>query len=133
MIQHSPENVIGVGIDIVENTRIRGALSCWGERFRNRIFTGLEQAYCDAKVQPCLHYGVRFACKEAFIKALGESRPSNLRWLDMEIVSGKKGSPWMRLHSDQIPLKDDQIRISLSHTKNYSVAVVLITKKETSG
>ena len=62
--------VLGVGIDLVENGRIKRVLSQWGRSFKNRVFLPAEQAYCEAKAQPWHHYAGRYAVKEAVSKAV---------------------------------------------------------------
>lgn len=62
--------IVGIGTDIVEISRIKNAVAKWGERFLRKIFTENEISYCYKKKDPFPHLAVRFAAKEAVIKAL---------------------------------------------------------------
>jgi len=63
--------IYGIGTDIVEIKRVRDAVERWGKRFLKKIFTENEISYCYKKKDPFLHLAVRFAEKEALIKAIG--------------------------------------------------------------
>jgi holo-[acyl-carrier protein] synthase len=80
---------ISIGNDIISNERVRKALADHGDRFLNRIFTEEEQIYCLAKKDPVPHLAARFACKEAFIKAIGLEPNETLNYSVVTLV--KKG------------------------------------------
>ena len=65
--------VLGIGIDVCDTSRIERMLAArTGARFRARIFTDAEQAYCEGRRRGRGEsYAVRFAAKEAAMKALG--------------------------------------------------------------
>ena len=81
-------NVVGVGIDQIEVSRIRQSIARHGENFLGKVFTKKEQAFCMERTDsaPCL--AARFAAKEAMSKALGTGIGKEFGWLDMEV--GKK-------------------------------------------
>ena len=58
-----------VGLDLIEIERVARALE--RPRFRERVYTEAERAYCDTKKNPAQSYAARFAGKEAVGKALG--------------------------------------------------------------
>ena len=125
------EAVLGVGVDIVENTRIRESLEKFGDRFRRRVYTTGEQAYCEARPDPVLHYAARFAAKEAVSKAFGTGIGADLGWLDMEVYKeGPSGEPLLRLlgkGSDLLRARGGaRVLVSLSHTKDYAVAQAVL-------
>ena len=68
---------IFIGTDIVEVDRINKLLLKSGELFKNKVFTTLEQKYCDSKSSPSIHYAGRFAAKESIIKAVKSSEYKN--------------------------------------------------------
>jgi len=78
--------VLGTGVDLVENERVRALLTRWGSRFRDRVYLPAEQAYCESKASPWLYYAGRFAVKEAVSKAFGTGIGEGLGWLDIEVV-----------------------------------------------
>jgi len=117
-----------VGIDIVQNQRIESAIRRFGERFLRRVFTEKELEYClsqEAKI-PCL--SARWACKEAVIKAFYIEFGVLLRFKEVE-VSGSMGKPariTIRREGMEELLRGRRIEISLSHERDYSVAVAFI-------
>jgi holo-[acyl-carrier protein] synthase len=124
------EHVIGTGVDLVENERIRDLLTRWTFHFKNRVFLPSEQAYCDTKASPWLYYAGRFAVKEAVSKAFGTGIGPALGWKDMEVIRGTSGAPSVRLSSHGRQLAHSQgvsrILISLSHTHHFAVAHALL-------
>jgi holo-[acyl-carrier protein] synthase len=125
------ERVIGTGVDLVENERIRTLLERWEDRFKSRVFLPSEQSYCESKASPWLYYAGRFAVKEAVSKAFGTGIGPDLGWLDMEVVKDPvSGAPSISLSAHGRLLaerrKVARILISLSHTHNFAVAHALL-------
>lgn len=123
---------LGVGVDIVETSRIRDSLEKFGPRFRNRVFTPDEQAYCDARPDPVIHYAARFAAKEAVSKAFGTGIGAQLGWLDIEIYKEPgSGAPFVRLRGKGADLLQAcggrAMLVSLSHTHDYAAAAAVLT------
>src|ERR1700750_275503 len=58
--------IVSIGIDIIEIRRVREVLART-PRFRERVFTAAERAYCDSRgeASAAQHYAARFAAKEA--------------------------------------------------------------------
>jgi holo-[acyl-carrier protein] synthase len=114
-----------VGIDIIEISRIKMAISRWGDRFLQRVYTPQELALYRGKVESL---AARFAGKEAAIKAL--SIPGTIiAWRDVEILSESNGKPVVHLYSQALKqarkLGLEGVGISLSHSREYAVAVVI--------
>lgn len=120
--------IYGIGIDIVKTERVREAVERWGEKFLERVFTKDEICYAYKKKDPFLPLSVRFAAKEAFIKAL--SHDQNIPLTDIEVRNQDNGRPILELHGkagEFLKLKEIQtIHLSLSHEKDYGVACVVI-------
>ncbi len=120
----------GVGIDIVKTERMRAAVERWGDRFLERVFTEDEIAYCYRKKEPYLSLSVRFAAKEAFVKAIGSGAPVSLREIEVTNLSG--GRPQFVLKGRLSAFfEEKEIRcahLSLSHEKEFGVACVVIEK-----
>ena len=114
-----------LGIDITEIDRIRRTLERW-PRMAARLFTERERAYCDARGDPAAHYAARFAAKEATAKALGRW----LRWQEVEIANDPSGRPRLLVHGEAAALagvsEGGQLIVSLSHSRDYAVASVLL-------
>jgi holo-[acyl-carrier protein] synthase len=84
--------IVGSGIDVIEIARIERALSRGGDRFARRVFTPREIADCSARRRPELHFAVRFAAKEAVMKAVGTGWGQGVRWVDIEVVPSPAGA-----------------------------------------
>ena len=122
------ENQVGLGVDIVEIARMAAVLKRT-PRFKSRVFTADEQAYCDSMASPEIHYATRFAAKEAVVKALGTGFRHGIRPNDIEVYLNSKGKPRVRLHRAAakiaVHLGIEEIPLSLSYTHNEAVACAL--------
>lgn len=78
--------IVGAGIDIVEIARVERALDRRGERMRLRLFTERERAACERRARPGPHFALRFAVKEAGMKAVGTGWRRGVGWRDFELV-----------------------------------------------
>jgi holo-[acyl-carrier protein] synthase len=121
--------IYGIGIDLIEVERIRKQLAN-GDRFKDRIFTPDEIAYCESKKNKAQNYAARFAAKEAFFKALGTGWRGGLAFDQVEIVSDSLGKPEIRLHGKAEQLITEKgitnICVSLTHLKDIASAVVTL-------
>jgi len=115
--------IVGIGIDIIEIDRVEQAIS--RERFRARVFSPDERAYCD---QACSaeRYAGRFAAKEAVAKALSCS----LNWREVEILTSESGAPVPRLHGRALEhLGSGRLHVSISHSRLYAVAQAIVERE----
>jgi holo-[acyl-carrier protein] synthase len=112
-----------IGIDIIEIARIKAAIARQGEAFLQRIYTDSELELYRWKL-PSL--AARFAAKEAVIKALGKPT-AGARLKDIEILADDKGKPLVNLYGEAQnqakALGLDGFAVSLSHSKEYAIAV----------
>ncbi|MBI4216392.1 MAG: holo-ACP synthase [Chloroflexi bacterium] len=113
------------GIDIIEIERIREALARWGDRFLRRIYTPQELKHCRGKVE---ELAVRFAAKEAVMKALGTGI-RGVGWREIEILSNRRGAPQVVLHrraqARAQALELEGLAVSLSHSRDFAIASVI--------
>ncbi|MGI8423657.1 MAG: holo-ACP synthase [Chloroflexota bacterium] len=116
---------LSVGTDIVEIYRVAGVIDRWQDRFLQRVYTTAELHYCRGRVA---ELAARFAGKEAISKALGTGI-RGLAWRDMEILPDALGKPTVTLHDRALRRAADVglsvFEISLSHARDYAVAVVV--------
>jgi len=123
--------VVGLGVDVCDIARIRRALERpTGERFKARIFTPGERAYCEQRRRGRFaSYAVRFAAKEAAMKALGTGWADGIRWQDVEVVRPPNGPPALVLHGRAAAIARRRgIRrwlLALSHGDASAVASVI--------
>lgn len=120
--------IYGIGIDIVKIERMKEAHEKWGLRFFEKFLTEQEVSYCFEKKDPYLSASVRFAAKEALVKAIGSEIFVNLK--DVEIVSSESGRPWIKVHGELQRFFAEKginrCHLSLSHEKEFGVACVVL-------
>jgi holo-[acyl-carrier protein] synthase len=125
--------VYTIGVDLIEVQRIEGAVARWGERFLRRVYTPAEIDYCAGRAGSL---AARWAAKEAVSKALGTGwapqEPHDAGWIDwieIEVERQPSGEPSLRLHGKARERADALgifgWRLSLSHTREHAVAMVL--------
>src|ERR1700731_2420913 len=122
--------IVGTGIDIAEVPRIREVIERHGERFLKRIFTEGEIQYCESKANRVERYAARFAAKEAGMKAIGTGWNHGVTWRDVEVCRQPGGRPPIAFHGKAAEfaakLGAVHIALSLSHTKEYAIAQVIL-------
>src|SRR5215470_475151 len=123
--------IAGTGIDVIEVERIERALTRprIGERFRVRVFTPGEIAYCESRGRPRYQsYAARFAAKEATMKALGTGWNRHVGWNDIEVLRQRGRAPMIVLHGKAAEFARrcgiTRIHLSLSHTASFAIAYV---------
>jgi holo-[acyl-carrier protein] synthase len=124
--------IISIGVDIIEVARIREVL-LRTPRFRERVFTPAERAYCDSRnTVAAQHYAARFAAKEAMLKALQTGWRGGIRWQDVEIATRDSGAPYLILHALVRDLFNSSgataAHLSLSHTSEHAIAQVVLER-----
>ena len=123
--------IVGIGVDIIENKRIKNSLK--NLKFKKRIYSAKELAQSSLSKNKVGFFSKRFAAKEAFAKALGTGFSGNLNFKDIEIVNDKKGKPYY-LKSKKISkiihknfnIKKYNCFLSISDEKDYSTAFTII-------
>ncbi len=119
--------VVGIGVDLVEVERIAQMAQKWEERFLARIFTAAEIQRCRQRAASAECFAVRFAAKEALAKALGHGFCQHFKWTDIEVVNDERGQPNFAISGiTQKLIKNRTVKLSLSHTKSYAVAMVVV-------
>ena len=128
-------SILGTGVDIVENYRLKKLLLQKKTNFRNKIFTNNEIAYCEKKTNIANCYSKRFAAKEAFVKALGTGFRKNINFKDIEVINNYYGKPYLLVNKKVInkikstfKIKKFNILLSIADEKKYSIATVIISK-----
>jgi len=123
--------IFGIGIDNIEVVRIKKQIND-SIKFKDKIFTAKEIKYCESKKNYAESYAVRFAAKEAFLKAIGTGWSNGIQFKDIEILNDKKGKPVVYLHGKAKQIKLDKelgnIQVSLSHLKEIATAIIIVEK-----
>ena len=122
------ENAVGLGVDIVEVERMKRILERTPS-FAERVFSPDECAYCNRMASPATHYALRFAAKEAIVKALGTGFSDGIGVRDIEVVRTKSGRPIAKLSGRAQQVAQEQgvreLSISLSYTHTDAVACAM--------
>ena len=87
--------ILGIGTDLANIDRIAATLERFGDRFRNRVFTEVEQAKAERRADIAGTYAKRWAAKEACSKALGTGLRMGIAWKDMAVSNVATGQPVM--------------------------------------
>ena len=121
--------VLGIGFDLIDLTDFARTLERSGDRFLRRVYTKEEIEYCQAQPHSQQSYAVRFAAKEATMKALGIAGEEGLQWRDFEVILGASSQPSMMLHRGAAAkartLGVSLLSLSLSHSESAAGAVVI--------
>ena len=89
--------IIGTGTDLANIDWIKKVLIRHGDRFRNRVFTNIEQAKARRRNDEASTLAKRWAAKEACSKALGTGLRMGISWKDMAVTNIDTGQPVMTL------------------------------------
>jgi holo-[acyl-carrier protein] synthase len=116
---------LAAGIDAIELDRVASTLKRHPERFLARVFTDLEVAFCRGRVH---ELAVRFAAKEAMMKALGTG-VRGIAWREIEVLPNRRGKPLVYLHGKAKKRADalgmGQPEVSLTHSDTLALAFVV--------
>ena len=122
-------SIIGIGVDIVETSRIADLMGNHPHRFLERCFTLGEQKDSQSPKRQHEHLAARFAAKEAALKALGTGWSQGVGWTDVEVVKDSAGKPSLNISgkAEEIAkgLGISKWHLSLSHISTHAVASVI--------
>lgn len=121
------EMKINCGTDIIEIDRVKKAIERLENKFLNKIFTPKEIEYCESKKQMKFqHYAARFAAKEAVFKAVSNNLENKYQigWKNVQVKNDDKGKPSIEFLDCNIKGLQS-IEISISHCKEYAIAMVV--------
>ncbi|MBN8631557.1 MAG: holo-ACP synthase [Rhodobacterales bacterium] len=90
--------ILGIGSDLCNIERIEATLLRHGDRFKERVFTEIEQRKADSRPRAvAATYAKRWAAKEACSKALGTGLRMGIAWKDMAVTNLRSGQPVMHV------------------------------------
>ncbi len=126
--------ILGVGVDIIDNNRIKTLIR--KKNFIFRIFSKSEINFSKKKNSRIAFFAKRFAAKESFSKSIGTGIRDNLIFKDIEILNDKFGKPYFRktkkinnLIYKKFKVKKYNLFLSISDEKDYSIAFTIIQKQ----
>jgi holo-[acyl-carrier protein] synthase len=122
--------IVGIGLDIAEVDRVKGAIDRHGERFLNRVYTEAERRYCESKPNRFERFAGRFAAKEAAMKAIGTGWKHGVAWRDFEVRRAPSGQPIIQFAGKAAEIADSlgvkRALVTISHTEANAIAQVLL-------
>jgi holo-[acyl-carrier protein] synthase len=126
--------ILGIGVDIIENSRISNSLK--NKLFIERIFSKSEILIAKKIKDKKNYYSKRFAAKEAFAKSIGTGFRDNLNFKDISIVNDRMGKPSFiisekikKIIKKEFKVSSFNFFLSISDEKKYSIAYVILQKK----
>jgi holo-[acyl-carrier protein] synthase len=126
--------ILGIGVDIVENSRIGKLLK--NKLFIKRIFSNSEILIANKTKDKKSYYSKRFAAKEAFAKSIGTGFRGDFNFKDLSIINNKLGKPSFvinekikKIIKKQFKITSFNFFLSISDEKKYSIAYVILQKK----
>ncbi|MFD4292505.1 holo-ACP synthase [Rhodococcus sp. NPDC058505] len=128
--------ILGIGFDLVTVSEFAEQLSRPGTAMKSSFRPG-ERRYCEGKADPARHYAVRWAAKEAVIKAWASSRfarppaVGDNAYVQVEVVNDAWGRPTIKLHDEAAQfLPGAIIHLSLTHDGDMAGAMVVIEEPD---
>ena len=121
--------IFGIGIDIVDLTRVARIHQKYGNRLAQKIL-GERELGNFSETLSAQHLATHFAAKEATVKALGTGFQSGVRPSNIHLDYGRLGKPSIRVSDKAAELfEKNAIRkafVSISHDKDLVVAFVVL-------
>ena len=127
--------ILGIGVDIVENSRIGKLLK--NKLFIKRMFSNSEILIANKIKDKKAYYSKRFAAKEALAKSIGTGFRDGFNFKDISVINDKQGKPLFVINEKIKKIIKKQFKtttfnffLSISDEKKYSVAYVILQKNE---
>ena len=125
---------IGIGVDIINNKRIKNSIK--NKNFLSRVFGSHELLKSKKILNKTNYFAKRFAAKESLSKALGTGFKDGLSFKDIQILNNRAGKPYFLLSNKlenfikkKKKLKNFNLFLSISDQRDYSVAFTVIQSK----
>lgn len=120
-------SIVGIGIDVVDVARMRDTITRTPS-VRDRCFTPGEREYAERARDPAERFAVRFAAKEAVMKAMGLGLGA-FGFFDVEVLRADDGVPTLHISGDAARLAAERgitrWHLSLTHTETTAAAYVI--------
>lgn len=131
----NPAMFAGIGVDLANVERIQQAVERGdgaGEAFIEKAYYPAEVAYCRSAHFPSERFAALWAVREAAVKALGTGYADGVGFHDLEILCEEGQAPRLQFHGRFAEIAAERgirdSRVTLSHDRNYVVAVVVLLK-----
>ena len=125
--------VLGIGVDIVKNSRIKKSIL--NKSFLYRVFTNEEILISKNIKNKSSYFAKRFAAKEAFSKSLGTGFRDDFNFKDISVINDKLGKPSFfiskkikNMIKKKFKIRKFNFFLSISDEEKYSMAFVILQK-----
>lgn len=122
-------NILGLGTQIHDCTRVRKLIDKHAEKFLYEVFTEREIAYCSQRSHSTEYYAAIWATKEAVFRSLGRKWRQGMNWHDVEVVCQKGSEAKVRLNG---PTKEraltkgaKAIKVSFAYSRLFATATAI--------
>ena len=126
--------IAGIGVDIVEISRVARSLDRWGDRFRDKILHSVEVRSGLSDAIAAAYLARQFAAKESVSKALGTGMRAGVYFGDIRILRGEGGAPLVELTGGAAERAAeagvDKIHISISDEAEYAIAYAIAERPD---
>ena len=121
--------IVGLGLDVVDIDEWEQEVNARGSTWIERVFNATEQDYCKGQADPYRSFAGLLAAKEATLKAFGTGWSDDADWQDIEVLH-YHGKPVISINgallAARIETSITRIAVSVTHTKHYAAAVVIL-------
>ena len=123
--------ILGIGVDVIENKRIKSLIN--NKNFIKRTYGRNELKQSNKISNKTNYFAKRFAAKEAFAKSLGTGFRKDLNFKDIEILNNKMGKPYFikskkinDIIKKRFKIQNYDLFLSISDEKDYAVAFTIL-------
>jgi holo-[acyl-carrier protein] synthase len=123
-------SIIGLGMDLIQISRIELTLNKHGERFTRRVFHDCEVKLANSRKKNAEYFAGCFAVKEAALKAFGDFPGRGIPWSEIYITHERTGKPVLHFEGRAKALADEKgaqrYHVTITHDGDVAAAVVIL-------
>ncbi|MDP8242805.1 MAG: holo-ACP synthase [Candidatus Hinthialibacter antarcticus] len=123
-------SIIGLGMDLIQISRIEQTLIRHGERFTRRVFHDYEVRLANTRKKNAEYLAGCFAVKEAALKAFGDFPGRGIPWSEIFITHERTGKPVLHFEGRAKALADEKganrYHVTITHDGDVAAAVVIL-------
>ena len=129
--------IFGIGVDVLEAARIKKVLARFGDHFIERLLMPEERVQLARTKRPERFLAMRFAAKEAIVKAMGTGFAHGMWIRDCGVVANTMGKPeivWSargRARCEELGIGEGHV--TLTDEAGLTVAVAVLMRKPSAG
>ncbi|HEY3788171.1 MAG TPA: holo-ACP synthase [Urbifossiella sp.] len=125
-------NIVGIGTQIVDCTRVRKLIDRHGETFLAQVYTEDEMRFCNSRTHVTEHFTAIWAAKEAVLRSLGTKWHRGMNWTDIEIHHKRAESPTVEVGGETSELMVGRgvrrFLLTMAHCRTFATATSLAVR-----